>query len=81
MSACEGGPDVHDCLIADTAAAVERCDRAARAAEAEAAYKRMVKARIDRAMLNRVITAIAVETGQTPRQVRERLQAGGMVSE
>ena len=44
----------------------------------QTAYARMVAARVDRQMMNRVVSAIALSTGSTPRQVRDRLQKGGI---
>lgn len=75
---CHSCPRRGDCLIADSATAPERCTYHQRAAEAEAAYARMAAARVDRAMMNRVIGAIALSTGSTPRQVRDRLRQGGI---
>ena len=74
---CHECPRRSDCLICDSASAPERCTYHQRAAEAEAAYARMVAARVDRQMINRVIGAIALSTGSTPRQVRERLTRDG----
>ncbi len=75
---CHDCPRRADCLIADAMTAPERCTYHQRAAEADAAYARMVAARVDRQMMNRVVSAIALSTGSTPRQVRERLQKGGI---
>ena len=75
---CHSCPRRADCMIADSATAIDRCTYHQRAREAEAAYARMVAARVDRQMIGRVISAIALETGQTPRQVRERLHQGGI---
>lgn len=66
---CDGCRDAPDCLLSYTPAALERCDRAARAAEAEAA------ARIDMGMINRVIEVVVLETGHTPAEVSAKLQA------
>jgi len=38
----------------------------------------MVAARVDRQMMNRVVSAIALSTGSPPRQVRDRLRQGGI---
>jgi|GEM_PF-6218497 len=75
---CHECPRRSDCLICDSATAPERCTYHQQAREAEAAYARMVANRVDRAMMNCVVGAIALETGQTPRQVRERLHKGGI---
>lgn len=75
---CHDCPRRGDCLIADADSAIDRCTYHQHAAEADAAYARMVAARVDRQMMNRVVGAIARETGQTPRQVRDRLQKGGI---
>lgn len=75
---CHGCPRRAECLLADSATAPERCTYHQRAADAAAAHARMVAARVDRQMMNRVVGAIARETGQTPRQVRDRLQKGGI---
>ena len=75
---CHSCPRRGDCLIADSASAPERCTYFKRAAEAEAAFARMVAARDGRMVMNRVVESIALETGRTPRQVRERLQKGGI---
>lgn len=74
---CHDCPRRGDCLIADSASVPERCTYAIRAADAEAAYARMSEIRINRQMVARVVESIALETGQTPRQVRERIQARG----
>ena len=75
---CHDCPRRSDCLICDSATAPERCTYHQRAAEADAAYARMVAARVDRQMMNRVVGAIAAGTGQTPREIRERLHQGGI---
>lgn len=75
---CHDCPRRPDCLICDSPSVPERCTYAIHAREAEAAFARMVAARADRQMMNRVIGAIALSTGSTPRQVRDRLQKGGI---
>lgn len=75
---CHSCPRRADCLLAAAETPIDRCTYRQLATEAEAAYARMVAARIDRQMLNRVVGAIALETGQTPRRVRERLHQGGI---
>lgn len=59
---CHDCPRRSDCLICDSASAIDRCTYHQRAAEAEAAFARMAASR----------------TGQTPRQARERLHQGGI---
>lgn len=71
---CHSCPHRGDCMLADSESAPERCTYHQRATEAEAAYNRMVAARIDRQMINRVIGTLALATGQTPRQVRDQLR-------
>ena len=75
---CHDCPRRGDCLLADAMTAPERCTYRRDAADAAAAHARMVAARDERRMMNRLVGAIALETGQTPRQVRERLHQGGI---
>lgn len=75
---CHDCPRRPDCLICDSPSVPERCTYAIHARETETAYARMVAARDERRMMNRLVGAIALETGQTPRQVRERLHQGGI---
>ena len=75
---CHDCPRRADCMLTDAIRTPERCTYHQLAIEAEAAAARMAAARVDLAMINRVIGAIATETGQTPRQVRERLHKGGI---
>ena len=75
---CHSCPRRADCMLAAAETPIDRCTYHQHAREAEAAFARMAASRINRQMLGRVVSAIALETGQTPRQVRERLHQGGI---